>query len=533
MLRKGIVLAGLFRSAQPGSLWKRYVLALGLLVAIVFAGHAVQRHALHQANADAMLVNISGKQRMLSQQIVLYADATANDSLPGANILLASKINEFERAHNFLAETAANTPGLTKIYTDGAQPLDHLVRRFIADSRAFMETSGDTTALRNLYRVGTGQMLSRLDRAVTSFERAADNRATRIRQIEDFTLLVALLVIMLEAALIFLPAHRAVKDSHEKLLKEVDNQQIANRRLTDFVDIASDLYWETDMAGHVTFIEGRLFERLKGTRDDLLGCHYNDIIRLTPEAEKTILDARGRRQLYDDVDAEFIDTDGTIYVLRLGGKPRFGADGTLIGFLGRAHEVTSEVNLLGEVTRQALTDPLTGVANKRAFKQDLNEAIQTATEDSPLTLLALDLDMFKPVNDTYGHGVGDEVLKIVAARLQSVSRTNDWVARLGGDEFNIICPNTSARDALNSVAARVLEKIRQPIGLDSGIVVQIGVSIGIASIPHDAESYRDLMAAADAALYEAKRRGRNCALIAGDTDEDVVGADQNIMRLAI
>lgn len=523
----------LFTSAQPGSLWKRYVLALSLLVAIVMAGHVFQKHSLHQAKADAMLVNLSGKQRLLSLQIVLYADATATESLPGSQILMAAKIDDFEQAHEFLSATAAKNPDLASVYGGGAQPLDNLARRFIADSRAFLKAPGDDAALRNLYRDGTGQMLSRLDRAVSAFEMAANKKARRISQTEDFTLLVALIVIMLEAVLIFLPAHTAVKESHAKLRDEVDNQQIANRRLTDFIDIASDLYWETDVTGHVTFIEGRLFERLKGTRDDLLGCHYNDIIRLTPEAEKTILNARGRRQLYDDVDAEFIDTDGTIYVLRLGGKPRFGVSGELVGFLGRAHEVTSEVNLLGEVTRQALTDPLTGVANKRAFKQDLNEAIQNAKEDSPLTLLALDLDMFKPVNDTYGHGVGDEVLKIVAARLQSVSRTNDWVARLGGDEFNIICPNTTAQDAFNSVAARVLEKIRQPIAVDSGILVQIGVSIGIASMPHDAESYSELLVAADSALYEAKRRGRNCALIASEIDEDIVAQDLTVMRLAI
>lgn len=524
----------LFTSAQPGSLWKRYVLALSLLVAIVFAGHLFQKHALHQAKADAMLVNLSAKQRLLSLQIVLYADATATESLPGSQILMAAKIDDFERTHEFLTDTAAKNPELAAVYYGGAQPLDNLSRRFVADSRAFLQAPSDDAALRNLYRDGTGQMLGRLDRAVSAFEMAANKKASRIRQTEDMTLFVALLVIMLEAVLIFLPAHQAVKESHAKLREEVDNQNLANRRLKDFVDIASDLYWETDLAGRLTYVEGRLFDRLKGAREDLLGCHYKDVIMLSEEGSAAIQAASVSASTYESIDAEFIDTDGTVYVLRLGGKPRYSPSGELIGYLGRAHEVTSEVNLLGEVTRQALTDPLTGVANKRAFKQDLKEAVENASDAAPLTLLALDLDRFKPINDTYGHGAGDEVLKIVAARLQSSLRSGDWVARLGGDEFCVVCPGMTSDSAEQMVARRILKKVREPMALESGLVLTVGVSAGVATCPSDAATGEKLLAAADAALYSAKRSGCNQAALARDLDgASVLEMEQAVIRLAV
>ncbi|MFI5495126.1 GGDEF domain-containing protein [Actinoplanes sp. NPDC051859] len=163
--------------------------------------------------------------------------------------------------------------------------------------------------------------------------------------------------------------------------------------------------------------------------------------------------------------------------------------------------------LLTELQRQALADPLTGLSNRRAFELALrDEVAQAVAGKSPLSMLAIDLDRFKQVNDTWGHAAGDEVLRTVADAMRTAARQDDVVARLGGDEFAVIVRGDSA------AAARVAERIRRTLAAAADTPGGAPtLSIGYATVPDHASDVSSLSAAADAALYEAKARGRDRA----------------------
>lgn len=149
----------------------------------------------------------------------------------------------------------------------------------------------------------------------------------------------------------------------------------------------------------------------------------------------------------------------------------------------------------------AKLDPLTGLVNRREFLV----ALETATKDhSCSSVLLLDLNGFKLVNDTYGHAVGDEVLKAVAGRFCEAARTGDVVARLGGDEFAILLRTVVDQDQVREIGHRFIDVLAEPIVVN-GHQHRVGVAVGIASYPSDGSTAGELLEKADAAMYNAKR----------------------------
>jgi diguanylate cyclase (GGDEF)-like protein len=159
-------------------------------------------------------------------------------------------------------------------------------------------------------------------------------------------------------------------------------------------------------------------------------------------------------------------------------------------------------------------DPLSGLPNRLLFGQTLDAAlsiINTNTEggrERGFSLMFLDLDRFKDVNDAHGHQAGDELIKQVAGRLLTILRAKDTLARFGGDEFAILQTDVTDSEDARSLAGRILHALSEPFEL-SGNTVNVGVSIGIAMAPRDAADRETLMRMADTALYEAKSEGRN------------------------
>ncbi len=185
-----------------------------------------------------------------------------------------------------------------------------------------------------------------------------------------------------------------------------------------------------------------------------------------------------------------------------------------------AHAATAfaRVTLLEHLQASALTDGLTGVANRRAFDAALDRELAIATRaGEPLAVVIIDLDHFKSLNDTYGHLAGDDVLRSVGAALRSSIRQGDIVARYGGEEFALVLPGTEAGDAVG-IAKRVREALRRIDGPRA-----VTASLGIACRPHAGLTGAELLAAADTALYASKAGGRDQARIAG-LDAPVTGS---------
>ena len=160
---------------------------------------------------------------------------------------------------------------------------------------------------------------------------------------------------------------------------------------------------------------------------------------------------------------------------------------------------------------QALHDELTTLPNHRHLMQQLGQALaQRGPEDLGPTVIYIDLDHFKTVNDTHGHGVGDEVLRITAARLSAAVRHGDLVVRLGGDEFVCLLQGVADAAPLRQLCAKLLEAVSRPMKV-ADLQLLVCPSIGVAMCPQHGTTAKDLMACADAAMYAAKRERRGFA----------------------
>jgi len=166
---------------------------------------------------------------------------------------------------------------------------------------------------------------------------------------------------------------------------------------------------------------------------------------------------------------------------------------------------------------QATRDPLTGLPNRAGFNEVLGHEISSAERTAPPSLLLIDLDGFKGVNDTDGHLAGDAVLRGVSAVLTDVARNSDVACRLGGDEFAIVLPRTSQRQAM-TVARRLLSVSRAADSLSSAHR-RVTLSIGIGWLS-DATTVEELVAVADAALYRVKAAGGNAVAVGTPDDRE-------------
>ncbi len=171
---------------------------------------------------------------------------------------------------------------------------------------------------------------------------------------------------------------------------------------------------------------------------------------------------------------------------------------------------------LPEATDASLRDHVTGIGNRRFFEQKLDSLLASQAALAPgtpaqvaATVLLLDLDRFKTVNDTLGHAVGDQLLRLVAQRMAGLLRGTDLVARLGGDEFGILINSTLAQDEVEGLATRLVDLLHRTY-LIEGQPVNIGVSIGVALAPNDGVDRMRLLRSADLALYHSKNSGRGC-----------------------
>jgi two-component system, cell cycle response regulator len=229
-----------------------------------------------------------------------------------------------------------------------------------------------------------------------------------------------------------------------------------------------------------------------------------------------------------------IETDGYLPVLAVTAQPahklralQSGAKDfvskpfNLAEVLMRVHNML-EVRLLHEAARNygkmlealALNDPLTGLANRRLLADRMAMALIHARRNkSAMAVIYLDLDGFKQINDTFGHGAGDVLLKMVAERLVATVREEDTVARLGGDEFILALWHVTGIGYAASTATRAIEAVSQPYDIEDN-VVSITTSAGVSIYPDHGEDADTLMKSADLALYEAKTAGRNAYRIA-------------------
>lgn len=204
-----------------------------------------------------------------------------------------------------------------------------------------------------------------------------------------------------------------------------------------------------------------------------------------------------------------IRKNGEEFIERLTITTSYNEDGAVENYIGLFTDVTRLRQREAVIWRQAHYDHLTQLPNRQMFQENLLCAIEESRRrEKVFALVFLDLDFFKEVNDTFGHDEGDELLRQVAARLQSCVRSTDLVARLGGDEFVLILHDTKSQEDIFNVCHKVLDLIAKPYRLANN-TVNISVSAGVTFYPQDGQDGVSLLKHADLAMYAAKEKGRN------------------------
>lgn len=315
---------------------------------------------------------------------------------------------------------------------------------------------------------------------------------------------------------------RYLERSHQLLQARIEQSERLHRFL---IDHSPDFIYTLDEQGCFVFINGRAESLLGYSRTELVGQHYSVIVHAEDHerarygfnerriGDRATSNMEVRLRCKDDSYKDF-DHQMIVVMLSALGIYDHQAQGAQAGHgfrgtYGVARDITERKKAEELINFQAYHDLLTHLPNRALLQDRLELALTHARRDSGMVaVMYVDLDRFKLVNDTYGHAMGDELLKAIALRIRSCLRASDTLSRHGGDEFIVLLPEVASESDAMMVADKILKSLVPPFTLMER-EFNVTVSIGVAFYPGDDESADGLIRKADIAMYQVKVRGKN------------------------
>ncbi len=376
-------------------------------------------------------------------------------------------------------------------------------------------------------------MLTQCVIAVTCYASMGLNRESAALIIE-FTCLTAtaFLVIRQHSALFA----RTVLQQTELETKSKDLQRQADvigLLLKEHEDQSSDWLWRTDETAKIKAASQRFCQALNVSAAAVDGRPLQSLLACptvsgNAEALSAIAANMAARRSFRDLVLP-IAVGGETRWWCVSGRPAYDAAECFIGYRGVMADTTSAKLAEARVVHLAEHDPLTDLPNRASFRERLGRALQAVT-GIDLAVITIDLDYFKPINDRYGHPVGDAVLIAIAERLRESVGDSGFVARFGGDEFTLLLRKGDAA-AVEALCRRLLRVLGEPVVIGS-IVARVGGSLGVAFAPADGTTTDELIKNADTALYRAKSEGRGTfRFFAADMDQGLQDRQQLVEDL--
>jgi diguanylate cyclase (GGDEF)-like protein/PAS domain S-box-containing protein len=307
-------------------------------------------------------------------------------------------------------------------------------------------------------------------------------------------------------------------DSKEHLLgvEQAMREQVAGneRQLQAILDNSPDMIVRYDRECRLVLVNQAYLHETGALAEEVVGQPFSSArIWQQPTMQAEVY----RQRLWDvmvsgnpdKIPLEWVSADGRLACHEMNVVPEYDSAGRIVGALGVGRNITDRKRAEQELRHQAMHDALTGLPNRTLLKDRIRQGIaQVARDECYLGLVFIDLDNFKSINDTLGHDCGDELLKQLGARMQSVLRNGDTVARLGGDEFVLVLQDVAHSRDVETVVKKVFAEVAQPC-LIAGRRLYPGASMGVAIYPKDGADADSLMRSADTAMYAAKGQGRN------------------------
>ena len=295
--------------------------------------------------------------------------------------------------------------------------------------------------------------------------------------------------------------------STEELFEERERSRVT-------LDAIGDLVLSVDFRGHVNYLN-RNAEAITGwTLLDAHGRPFEEVLPLLDATARTPVESPAVRAIIENQkvtiaeNCVLVGRNGSETAIEASASPIHDSVGGVIGAVIVAHDVTAARDLSAKLTRLALYDELTGLPRRALLADRLQHALVRAERNHCVAAVVfLDLDGFKPVNDSLGHSIGDALLKAVAQRLVSCVRSSDTVSRHGGDEFIILLADVRQADEVACCVAKVRSAFDAPFSIGEHSL-QVSASLGAAVFPDMGRSVEELIQCADAAMYENKKNAK-------------------------
>jgi diguanylate cyclase (GGDEF)-like protein/PAS domain S-box-containing protein len=307
-------------------------------------------------------------------------------------------------------------------------------------------------------------------------------------------------------------ARREAEAIAEDALRQVYDSVRAMRESQAVIDETTDFVLIADVDGRIRYMNRSLLEML-GLEAQKPGSAERNVTELLTAAsrERFLSDAlpvvrdkgiwRGELAMVQSVSGSEMPVSQVLIGHR-------GPTGVVESISSISRDITDRLAMEEQLTRLALHDSLTGLPNRRLFFDRLDVALARAQRTgAPVGVLFVDVDDFKSINDTMGHEAGDTVLVEVARRLVECVRPSDTVCRLGGDEFSVLCEHVGDEQGVATLGQRLGRRVAEPIDI-GGTDVRVTVSVGVVTATSVPEGPERLLHLADAAMYDAKRRGK-------------------------
>ena len=299
-------------------------------------------------------------------------------------------------------------------------------------------------------------------------------------------------------------------------------------RYRDLVETSHDLIWTTDALGRFTYLNNGCVDIFGLQQKDLIGrCFFDFEARPSHVSNRRFLSALRKNGEVKNYLTHLIARDGTDRWVGINARVSYDDDGRVAGLRGTARNVTEQHRSALEIERLAIHDSLTGLPNRVSLQKALEKSLADGGKGS---VLLLDVDHFKYINDNFGHRSGDQLLVAIGGLLKDfVKDGNTQVYRLGGDEFALHLPNALRAEA-TQLAERALGALRHykfPLG-GKGCLSTLSASIGVASYPFHGGDVATLLANVDIAMYQAKDNGRNRTVVHDHNPDDLRGTHRRV-----
>lgn len=348
-----------------------------------------------------------------------------------------------------------------------------------------------------------------LHRALARLRHAESGGINPVTEIRAYACDGTPLMLAMSSAIVVVDDRRAVLATFLDMTERAAMEQRLRQTDEDFqrmMNTMQDVFYRTDAQGITRYVCPAVKHVLGYTAEEIIGlpaaAFYPD-----PSERDALVAAIRQHGAVRDFPGRMRRKDGVIIDISISTRALRDERGNYAGVEGIWRDITERKALERRLEHLATRDSLTDIHNRRSILEQLDRLLQRG---APLSILLLDLDHFKQVNDRFGHAGGDCALQRFAQIITTHKRSRDWFGRLGGEEFLLILDGADAEEALQ-IAERLRAGVNaQPVALDDTKQVQLSVSIGLTPSGPDDRQAGDLLLRADRALYRAKQQGRNC-----------------------